>query len=337
MNERTEKVLKAVVKSYIKKAEPVGSRFVTKNYAFKLSPATIRNIMADLEEMGYLIQPHTSAGRMPTDKGYRFYVDSLNSRDCSVDEIIVRTLRKRLESMRSDMHVLLEEATKTMSELSKSLVFAIPMKPDGVTLNRIQFFRYRNRQTVAVIFSSEGLITNKILNTDFGLTQKDLNSISDYLNSEFYGYSVNEMKAELLKQISRERRKCDILVAKAVELCKEALTFTRGNLIVSGMSELLGLPEFSSRINEIAGAIDNKNRIVKLLDKLSKTDGVNVVIGSENPYENMKGISIITADYKQGDRPLGSVGIIGPTRMDYTRTIPLVGMLAKFISTTIER
>jgi heat-inducible transcriptional repressor len=337
LNDRNQRVLKAVVRCYIKRAEPVGSRFVTKKYAFNLSPATIRNIMADLEEMGYLVQPHTSAGRVPTDMGYRFYVDSLRTEGRPADDSFAHALKRRIEAIRSDMNRLLEEAIRAVSEMSKSLVFAVPLRPEGTTLNRIQLYRYRNSQTVAVIFSDEGLVTTKIVDADFGLSQRDLDRISDYLNAEFYGCTMDEIRAGLLRQISKERRRCDVLISKAVEICREALTFSRGDLIVSGVSELLGLPEFSDRINDIAGAIENKHRIVRLLDKLSESDGVKVVIGSENPDSGMRDISIITADYKQGDRPLGSVGIIGPTRMDYSKTIPLVDMMARSISASMER
>lgn len=338
LNERSQTVLKTIVQSYIDKAEPVGSRYLARKYGFELSPATIRNTMADLEEMGFLMQPHTSAGRVPTDKGYRYYVDTLKAEEFALDRREMYVLKKRFEAIRHDMiNELLGETAVVVSEVSHNLVFAIPLKAESTTLNRIQLYRYRNRQIVAVILTNEGLINNKILDTDFGLSQKELNRISDYLNSEFSGYAVEEVRAEIVRQMSRERQKCDILISKAMSICSEVLNFPADELIMSGIQSLLGKPEFSDRINDIASAIEDKRRLIELLDGLSEAPGVTVVIGSENPETHLHDMSIITAQYRQDGRPLGSVGMIGSTRMDYSRVIPIVDIMARFVSAAISR
>lgn len=338
LSERGSVVLMAIVQSYIERPDPVGSRYVTKKYAFNLSPATIRNIMADLEEMGYLSQPHTSAGRIPTDKGYRFYVDSIRSEGAQVEREAVKLLKKKFETMNTDVNVLLREVTDALSGLSPYLVFAVPLKPEKTTLNRIQLFKYRGRQTVAVLLTNEGLIQNRVLDGDFGLSQRELNRVSEYLNSEFSGHTIQEIRSEILRQVSKEKALYDILVSKAVTICGEALSFQGGDIIFSGLSELLGLPDFSDRINEIARAIDDKQVILKLLDRIADTsDEVRVVIGSENPVERFRRLSIVTATYRQGERFLGSVGMIGPTRMDYPSAISMVGMTARFITEAISR
>jgi heat-inducible transcriptional repressor len=338
LNERSQTVLRTIVQSYIDKAEPVGSRYLARKYGFELSPATIRNTMADLEEMGFLMQPHTSAGRVPTDKGYRYYVDTLKAEEFALDRREMYVLKKRFEAIRHDMiNELLGETAVVVSEVSHNLVFAIPLKAESTTLNRIQLYRYRNRQIVAVILTNEGLINNKILDTDFGLSQKELNRISDYLNSEFSGYAVEEVRAEIVRQMSRERQKCDILISKAMSICSEVLNFPADELIMSGIQALLGKPEFSDRINDIASAIEDKRRLIELLDGLSEAPGVTVVIGSENPETHLHDMSIITAQYRQDGRPLGSVGMIGSTRMDYSRVIPIVDIMARFVSAAISR
>lgn len=338
LGERRHRVLCAVVECYIGSPHPVGSRFVAKRYEFDLSPATIRNVMADLEEMGFLHQPHVSAGRVPTDKGYRFFVDSLcQGEDCRDSEEFISILKGRLESIRSDINVLLEEATRTLSALSHNLVFAVPLKYDRTTLNRIQLFRYRGSKIVTVLLTNEGLIKNKILDTDLGLSQKELSRISEYLNSEFSGYTIGEIRREVVKQMSKERMLCDILISKAMAICKEALSFPSSDIIISGFSELLGLPDLSERINDTARALEDKHMIVKLLDRLSAvSDGVQVVIGSENPVRQMNKLSIVMAPYKQGNTSLGSVGMIGPTRMDYAKAIPMVDTMARFITAAIS-
>lgn len=335
ISDRNLRVLQAVVESYISRPMPVGSRLVTKKYSFNLSPATIRNIMADLEEMGYLIQPHTSAGRVPTDKGYRFYLDSQNFGSLPEDDEFQYMLTAKIRALRDDFEEFLRESTRMLSGVTHLLGFAVPMKADTTTLNRIQFFRYRGRQTVALLLSNEGLIKNKILANDFGLSQRDLNRIADFLNSEFSGRTVSEIRAKLVEQISKEKALCDILITKAAEICADALYMPGDDIYFAGLSDMLRLPEFSDGINFITSAIEDKSRIVNLLDGLSETDGVTVLIGSENPVEHMKELSMVVARYKQGNRSLGTVGMIGPKRMDYERVIPMVKAMAGFISRNI--
>jgi heat-inducible transcriptional repressor len=336
LNERNRKVLNAVVQSYIRKADPVGSRFVTKSYAFNLSSATIRNVMADLEDMGFLMQPHTSAGRIPTDKGYRFYVDEMKKlRAMALAAEIRKTLSAKVEYLRDDLNRLLEQVALTFADISNCLVFAMPLRPHNTTLNRIQLFQYKGNRTVAVLLTNEGLVTNRILGSDFGLTQRELNRICDYINSEFSGHTMMDIIMTIEDQISKEREIYDILVTRANHICKEALTFPDCDIIFSGVSELLALPEFTNRIDAVYRAIEDKRKIVGLLDELTFADGVQVVIGSENSNKDLQDMSIVAAEYKQGDRALGTVGMIGPTRMDYSRTIPMVRAMANYVSSLI--
>ncbi|MEJ2314205.1 MAG: heat-inducible transcriptional repressor HrcA [Nitrospirota bacterium] len=338
LNERSTQILLALVESYIERPGPVGSRYLTRKYGFSFSPATVRNIMADLEEMGYLVQPHTSAGRVPSDKGFRLYVDYLSRGKLYTAERYMDELRNAVEWLRSDVNDLLREATRALAAMSHYVVFAEPVRCDNTTLNRIELFRYRGNQIVAVLLGNEGLVRSRILDVDFGLTQKELNSISEYLNSEFSGYTIDEVRRELVRQMSKEKTICDILISKAMDLCREAITFPMAEMIVSGLPELLGLPEFSDRINEIARAIEDKNRIMDILDGLADSDeDVHVIIGSEIPEEQMRGLSIVSASYKEGQRPLGRVGIIGPTRMDYSQAIPMVRQAARLITLTLSR
>jgi heat-inducible transcriptional repressor len=337
LNERSKKVLLAVVQSYIGKPGPVGSRILTKKYDLKYSPATVRNVMADLEEMGYLNQPHTSAGRVPTDKGFRFYVDLLRDERYGGAEDYMNMLKSAIEGLKSDVNDLLRESAKALSMISSYLVFAEPVRCDDTTLNRIQLYRYHGKQLVAVLLGNEGLVRSRILDSNFGLTQRELNRISEYLNSEFSGLTINEIRREIIRQMSKEKALCDILISKAMTICREALTFPAADMIMAGLPELLGLPDFSDRINDIAGAIEDKHRIIRLLDEIAVGSGnVQVIIGSEIPIEQMWGLSIVSAEYKQGRRPLGRVGMIGPTRMDYSMAIPMVEQTARFISLAIS-
>jgi heat-inducible transcriptional repressor len=335
LSERSKRVLYAVVQSYINYPDPVGSRVVTKKYSFGLSPATIRNIMADLEEMGFLSQPHTSAGRVPTDMGYRFYVDSLAVEADFYSNIeVLHGLQRKLESLKNDINSLLSETTRNLSLLSHYLGVAMSPAPDMKTLKRINLLKYRADRVAAVLFTDEGLIKNKVLSVDSEISQKDLNRIAAYLNSEFAGHSFDEIRLKVMKEMSKEMIRCDSLIAKAMRICQEALYFPYGDLFVSGLSEVLGLPDFADlgKIRELSRAIEDKHTIIKLLDRLTESDGVQVIIGSENSMDEMKKLSMVVSPCKEGNRPIGIVGIIGPTRMNYAKAIYIVENTANFIS-----
>jgi len=245
-------------------------------------------------------------------------------------------MKRRLENIRDDVNHLLNEAARTISDMSCYLGFAIPVRPDGTTLNRIQLYRYHGSKIVAVIITNEGLVSNKILDKDFGLSQRDLNRISEYLNSEFSGRTVDEIRRSLKSELTREKSLVDVLMGRAARICREALAFPEGDIIFSGMSGLIKLPELSERIGVLTNAIEEKHRILKVLDDLTATDDVSVIIGSENPDQEMQGLSVVMAKYKQGEHSMGSVGMIGPTRMDYSKTIPMVELMARILTGTIR-
>lgn len=334
LDERIHRVLWAVVESYITNPDPVGSRFVTKKYAFNLSPATIRNIMADLEDMGFLQQPHTSAGRIPTDKGYRFYVDYLAKQDASPDHYHTEEIIQRLESIRNDINALLKETSRALSMVSHYLGVALSPRPEKTTLRGINLFRYREGQIMAVLLTDEGTVQNKCIPMDADLTQRDLNRISDYLNSEFAGLTIDEIRVRIMKEMQHDKALCDTLISRAMTICRQALYCDNGDVFISGLSEVLGLPDFSDlqRIKEISRTIEDKHFVIKLLGTLVQSDGVTVVIGSENPASDMKKLSMVVSAYSEGDRPIGTIGIIGPTRMDYLKAIAIVDTAAKCLT-----
>jgi len=337
IEERAYKVLWAVVDSYITNPDPVGSRFITKKYAFNLSPATIRNIMADLEEMGFLLQPHTSAGRIPTDKGYRLYVDHLASPE-RADRDIANEVTKELETMRRDINSLLSETTRALSRLSHYLGIALSPSPRNTTLRRIHLYRYQRDHLAITLLTDEGIIHNKIVRLDSDLSQRDLSRISEYLNAEFTGYSVSEIRSRIVREMEKDKALCDTIISQAIRICREALHFDSSDLFISGFSEVLGLPDFSDleRIKEISRAIEDKHLIIRVLDALSESEGTKVVIGSENSASDLKKLSMVVCTYKEGDRPVGSIGIIGPTRMDYLKAISIVSETAHHLTKVLS-
>jgi heat-inducible transcriptional repressor len=343
LDERSKQILHAVVQSYIGKFDPVGSRFVTKKYSFGFSPATIRNVMADLEEMGFLSQPHTSAGRIPTDMGYRFYVDSLRDTDCICEttELLpgfADDFTKRLEVLRNDINTMFSEVSSTLSIISNYVGIAMAPRTENTTFERIDLLKYKSGYAVAVLITEEGIIKNKVLQIDPAMIQDDLNRISDYLNSEYSGLTIEELKGTLMSRMRVEKALWDKLMEKAVAICQQVLSFSREEIFVSGLYDVMNLPDFSdiARIKELSRAIKDKQYLLRFLEELAHAEGVQVVIGDENPVGELRGLSIVTSNYKEGDRPMGIIALIGPKRMDYSKAILMVDTVAQCISRTFR-
>lgn len=343
LDERSKRVLCAVVQSYINNPEPVGSRFITKKYSFGFSSATIRNIMADLEDLGFLSQPHTSAGRVPTDLGYRFFVNCLsdmrefNDKDESFKSYLTQ-LTKRLKNIKSDVNTLFVEMTNALSSISNYIGVATPPKTEKTTFNKIDFIKYKNNKAVAILLTEEGIIKNKIIDIDSTLSQEDLTRLADFLNSEYSGYTIDEIRNMLIKRVHKEKADWDRLINKAIKLYEQALCFNEKEVFVSGVYDMMNLPDFSDieRIREIAKTLKDKHLIIKLLEQLPDSEGVQVLIGSENPIEQMRNLSIVASTYKEKDKHMGVIALIGPKRMNYSKAIYMVGTVAKHLSKTFE-
>lgn len=335
LDERNKKVLCAVIQCYINSPGPVGSRVVTKKYPFGLSPATIRNIMADLEEMGYLQQPHTSAGRVPTDIGYRFFVDTMTSEGDIIEREPLDKFYRKLETLKQDMNSLYNETSRMLSSLSHYVGISIPPNTDMTTLVKIDLLKYRENQVAVFLLTEEGIIRNRVVPINPELSQRELNRLADYINTEFAGRSIEEIRNTISNDISREKIICDRLIEEAIRVCDNVFSLSPANIYVSGLSEMLELPDFCdiSKIRELLRAIEDKQLIVSLLEKIADLNGTQVFIGSENPLDEMKNFSFVVSTYKEGNKPAGAIGIIGPTRMDYYKTISLVDMTAKFMNT----
>ena len=334
LDERSKKILQAVIQCYINTPGPVGSRVVSKKFHFGFSPATIRNIMSDLEEMGYLSQPHTSAGRVPTDSGYRFYVDSLSSEKRQINNALTAELNKKFELLKKDINSFLDDASKMLSELSHYIGITMSPNTSMTTLSKIELLKYRDDQLAVILFTDEGIIKNKVVPVDPEISQKELNIIAEYINSRFKGQSLDEIKRLILKEMTRERVLCDSLISEAIRICRTAFSSAPGNIYISGLSEVLRLPEFCdiNRIRELLQTLEAKHIIVNLLDNIADSEGTQVLIGAENLLEEMKQFSLVAATYKEGNRPIGTVAIIGPKRMNYQEAISIVDSTAQFIT-----
>lgn len=344
LDDRSKKVLCSVVESYIRNPEPVGSRLVTRRYALGFSSATIRNIMADLEDIGFLSQPHTSAGRVPTDKGYRFYVDYiLDIHETELHEELLQffmKLNSNLKNIKREFNIntMFLEATDAISTLTNYIGVITPPRPQCTTLKGLELIRYRSNQVVAILLTNEGIIINKIIHIPPSYTQDDLNKITDFLNSEYSGYTLDKVMSLLTEKVSIEKDQYNDLVTKTIKIYEEALSLAAEDIFVSGLYDAINLPDFSdiSKIKELSKAIKEKHLILRLLDEFADIEGVQVIIGNENPINELKSLSIVASTYKDKERNMGVIALLGPRRMDYSKAIHMVDNVAKLISKTFD-
>ncbi len=334
LDERSKQILQAVIQMYISSAGPVGSRAVTKKFPIGLSPATIRNIMSDLEDMGFLRQPHTSAGRVPTDSGYRFYVDALSSGGTGMDTELVAEMQRKLEMLRSDMNSYLDNASRMLSELSHYIGISVSPTTNQTTLSRIELVPYRRNQIAVMLITDEAVIRNRTITVDRELSREDLGRISGYINERFRGHTLDEIRDHIAGEMSQDRMLCDNLISEAIAICRNVFDAQESDVFISGVSDALTLPDFCDidRIRGLIRTIEDKHIILKLLEKIAEGEGPQVFIGSENSLDELKEFSLVAAPYCEGNRPIGAIGIIGPTRMNYSQAITLVDMTAKIIT-----
>jgi len=338
LDNRSRQILEAVIQLYISCPGPVGSRAVTKKFPIGLSPATIRNIMSDLEDMGFLSQPHTSAGRVPTDIAYRYYVDSLPADSADLNMELVAGLNRKLDLFRKDINSFLDNASRMLSEFSHYVGISVAPSTNRNTLSRIEFVPYKKNQIAAILFTDEAIIRNMIINSEHDLSRDDLNRLSDYINDRFSGKTLDDIRETIQAEISDEHIICDDLITKASNLCRGIFPVSDGNVFISGLSEVATLPDFGDigKIRGLLKTLEDKHTILKFLDTIADTEGPQVFIGSENPFEGMREFSLVAATYREGSRPIGAIGIIGPTRMNYSQAIALVNTTANLISDIIS-
>ena len=336
LDKRSQSILLELIRDYIEKAEPVGSRSLAKSYFNKLSPATIRNVMSDLEEMGYLHQPHVSAGRIPTDKGYRFFVNHILDFPTQGNSHLFSDSDERISTNQSFDEVL-ETACSQVSQSSHQTGLVMLPSFSNTRFNHIQFTKVGLREALAVFYSELGVIQNKIIPIESEVTQDQLTSISKYLNEEFSGKTIKSIRLELLYRIRNERENYDQLTKRAMELSTQIFNEEgeNGNLLVEGTLNILDQPEFTKDLEKIKAlfkTLEEKSKLIKLLDLCLQQDGLTVLIGEENSEEEMSGCSLIANNYGLGTDKMGTIAVFGPKRMDYKNIISVVSHTAKKVS-----
>ena len=339
LSERSQNILEAIVEDYISSAEPVGSRAITKRHCFNLSPASVRNVMSDLEEMGFLCSPHTSAGRIPTEKGFHYYIDSLlQIRDLSREE--EKRLRKNYRFKGMKMEEIMQEVGRVMSGLSNYTGLVMAPKFASTVFRQIEFVQLSHGRLLVIYVSETGLVQNKVIDGPAELGQRELEQISNYLNHELNGMNIHEVREKIARELQAERSRYDQLQKQALTLSKEALQEETDDLIfVSGTSLMLNQPEFSTpdRMRRIIETLESKKTLIELLDRSQAADGVQIFIGSQSEHTEIEGCSLVSSKFSNKKGAIGTLGVIGPVRMSYSQVIPIVDFTAQLVSRILER
>ena len=336
---RAKKVLHAVVSEYLATGEAVGSHTVAKRYPVEVSPATIRAVMGELEEEGLLRHQHTSAGRIPTDRGLRLYIDTLlRVRSLSASE--KEDIRGRLGPA-TEMQETMQRVARVLRELSHLAVVVQAPRPRSDEVSHLEFVRLRDGQYLAVIATTSGQIQNKVVHVDFPLSPGDLDRINNYLNSLVAGLTLDGMRRLVLQEIANEKARSahDPVLAQALGLAAAALPAAEraAEILLDGQSNLLADAADLERARCVLRTLEEKDQIVKLLDRTLAAPGICVFIGAEANLADLDDISVVAASYGGEDRPLGTIGVIGPSRINYSRVIPLVDFTADVITEILPR
>ena len=335
LDPRAQHLLKTLVERYIADGEPVGSRALSKYSSLELSPATVRNVMADLEEMGFIASPHTSAGRVPTPKGYRFFVDSLIVVQV-LEQGEIHRLEERLTAERPTE--LVSAAANLLSQLTHFAgVVAIP-KRRGASFRHLEFLRLSERRVLLIVVTPDGDVQNRILHTERGYTQVELVEATNFFNQHFAGRPFQEVRTRLASELKQLREDIATLMTAAVEAGEGALSEGEG-VVVAGERNLLSgeLVGSVDRLKQLFDVFEKKTSLIHLLDVSQKSHGVQIYIGDESGLVPLDGMSVVTAPYEFEGRVIGTLGVIGPMRMAYERVIPIVDMTAKLLSNALDK
>ncbi len=338
MNDRHQGVLRAIVQDYIRTAEPVGSRTLSRKYGFSLSPATIRTIMSDLEESGYVAQPHTSAGRVPTDKGYRLYVDNLMDRAPLSREEVER-IEQRVGPSAAEADDLLREAGKLLFALSPYVAVALAPRLQDSRFQRVEFVSLARDRVLVILLADSGLVHHKTIMVEEVVTQDDLDRMARYLSDLLKGRTLHEVRDLLVAQMAEEKALYDRLLAQALRLGAQALAGdTEADVYVAGAARIADQPEFADiqRMKSLYTAFEEKSKLVILLSECLRGGGCRIFIGSEIPVQDIQDLSVVASPYRRQGQILGVLGVLGPTRMDYGRTVALVETTANLLSRSLS-
>jgi heat-inducible transcriptional repressor len=335
INERAQLLLKTLIERYIADGDPVGSRTLSKYSGLELSPASIRNVMADLEEMGFIASPHTSAGRIPTARGYRFFVDTL-LRVKPLEQGEIAQLEGQLEV--DSRQRLVTSASHMLSELTAFAGVVMTPRRRDQAFRHLEFLRLSERRVLLIVVAPDGEVHNRILNMARDYSPTELLEASNFVNQHYAGMQFDQIKLRVQDELLALKRDVSALMNAAIEVGSEAMSSPE-DLVVSGERNLLGIPDLSTdmrRLRELFDVFERKTALLHLLDTSSQAHGVQIFIGGESGISPLDECSIVTSPYEVDGQVVGTLGVIGPTRMAYERVIPIVDITAKLIGSALS-
>lgn len=339
IDERSQHFLKTLIERYIRDGQPVGSRTLAKDSGLELSPATVRNVLSDLEELGLVSSPHTSAGRIPTAQGYRLFVDSLLTvqpfNQIQEDQLVVQL--KAVE----DTSRVLTSASQWLSDMSSMAGIVTLPKADQVVFHQLEFVRLSAQRILAILVTNDGEVINKVIHARKDYSPSELVESANMLNEMFNGQSLAQVRKKLLKDLHQAEDEMNRMMRQAVEMADQVLDDDKpdGDCVISGQTNLMGIGELSEmeRLRKLFEAFTEKHEILHLLDDCMTADGVQIFIGHESGYQSFDGCSLVTAPYKVNEQVVGMLGVIGPTRMAYDQVIPLVDVTARLLGAALKK
>src|SRR5271154_3171787 len=338
LSARARQVLYHCVTEYVASGEPVGSRTLAKKSGLELSPASIRNVLADLEDLGYLRQPHASAGRVPTDRAFRLFIDALmHVRALTSEE--TATIRDTYSSLEPGQNVM-RETGKLLAQLTGTAAVVLAPRPETLVLKQLRFLRTGSDEVLAVLLMKNGTVQNRFLRAS--VTNAELERIHNLLDDVVEGRTLGDLRELLARRLQSERVRHDELRKRAFELGGAAVheaSLGESDLVIEGQDRLFDQPEFgdAEHVRRVVGALDAREKLVSLLDLAMQTKGGHVVVGEEGGGLGGGQIAIVGAAYSAGGNASGTIGVIGPTRMDYPHVVPLVAATANAMSEFMER
>jgi len=343
LNERKQRLLMALVERHIRHGQPVGSKTLATGSGLAVSPATIRNLMAELEDMGLLASPHTSAGRVPTERGYRLYVDTLLA-SSTMERPDNARLREELRQMLApdqSPDALVSQASRSLAELTRMAGLVAVPRRDVTTLRQVEFLPLSGQRVLVVLVVNRSEVQNRIIHTSRDYSEVELRQAANYINTTYAGCDLDNICEGLLSTMDADRAQMDVLMQATMDIAGKALRQERkdSDYVVSGESNLLegGQMDSIEKVRDLFDAFNRKRDILHLLERSMKADGVQIFIGRESGYRPFEEYSLVSAPYKVDNGPVGVLAVVGPTRMDYEKVIPTVDITARILSAALTQ
>jgi len=338
LRKREETVLRIIVDEYINSSQPVGSRYVSKTGLLRLSPASIRNIMSDLEEKGFIVQPYTSSGRVPTDSGFKYYIDKF----IAISDENINNVKKEFQNLdAANVREMFDNISRKLGDLTHSIGFVLSPKLNTMYLKHIEFLKLNAETVLTVIVTKSGIVHNMLMEVDESIKENDLVRVSNYLNEKFMNKTLLQIQKQLVDEMEDKKNKVNELTEKVIKVSENLFKNSDfgSEIILHGTSNIIGQPEFKDveKLKDFLNAFEEKHFAYQILEKCMNENGVKIFIGSDFGEEKINELGLVAKPYLRDDNIVGTLGVIGPKRMKYPEVIPIVDFTAEIITNILKK